>query len=293
MKDLELHSIYNNVCDAPKGASLNIEHIPHFLDVDTEDNFAPHVHTFYEIIWFQEGGGSHCVDFQSHPIEPNTLFFLAPGQIHHFEGSARNKGVLVQFCTDFMKDESADEDIFLKYGIFNVFDADPYYILHDETATRRIAEIIGQMEEEIRHKGEFGHIDLLRSLVRQFIIFIHRYGERKDAFHLDTMKSSHRLFMRFRQLVEQEYTRLHQVKEFADRLNVSVKTLSNAVSECANKSPLTFINERVLLEARRLLRHSDLMVKEIADRLGFEDTSYFVKFFKRGVGVLPKEYREG
>ena len=75
-------------------------------------------------------------------------------------------------------------------------------------------------------------------------------------------------------------------------LNVSTKTLTLYVNECSNNSPLELINNRIVLEAKRLLRYSILSVKEIAFRLGFEDPSYFGKFFKRLVRQSPADYRE-
>lgn len=85
---------------------------------------------------------------------------------------------------------------------------------------------------------------------------------------------------------------MHTVKEYANLLNVSAKTLTNCVYESSHSTPLSLINERIVLEAKRQLLHSSLKVKEIAFRLGFEDPSYFVKFFKRHVGCLPAEFRE-
>ena len=75
-------------------------------------------------------------------------------------------------------------------------------------------------------------------------------------------------------------------------LNVSTKTLTNCVYESSHSTPLKIINDRVILEAKRQLLHSSLKIKEIAFYLGFEDPSYFVKFFKRQTGYLPAEFRE-
>ncbi len=292
MKEKTLPSIYNMVCTAPAGSSLHIDHMPDFFDYDTMDNNAPHVHTFYEIIWFQEAGGIHTVDFQDYPIEENSLFFLSPGQVHHFDRETRHKGLIIRLCTDFLKDERADEDIFIKYNVFNAFDSSPCCTISDPMIVERMKGIVEQMETELKESAHFGHIDMLRVLTKQFLINVQRYGNKPGAKNLDAMKPSHRLFVMFRQLLEREYDHLHAVKEYASRLNVSVKTLSNCISECSDKSALAFINDRILLEAKRLVRHTDLRIKEIAYRLGFEDSSYFVKFFKRNTGYLPSDFRE-
>lgn len=284
--------IYNNVCDALDNDGFHIDHLPEMFDYDTKDNSRAHVHTFYEILWFQEEGGVHTVDFHSYNVEANSLFFLSPGQVHHFDGNTRHKGVALRFCTDFLKDEKDDEDIFIKYNVFNAFDSSPYCVIKEDKVIVNLKELIVKMEEEQKKVDNFGHLDLLSSLVKIFLINVHRHGQKKGTLPLDTVKPSHRLFVLFRKMLEQEYFHLHLVKDYANKLNVSTKTLSNSVIECSNKAPLTFINDRVLLEAKRLLRFTDLMVKEVAYRLGYEDPSYFVKFFKRQTGVLPSEFRD-
>lgn len=285
-----LHYTYANVCDAPAGSSLNIHFMPRFLDEDPNDNFTGHVHSFYEILWFQSAGGTHTVDFQDYPIEENTLIFLAPGQVHHFDGTTRHRGVLIQFCTDFMHDEQAHEDIFLKYDVFNSLDT-PLCQLTDPGVVSALDALVRAMQQEVGRRQAFGHIDMLRSLVRQFLILVYRHGHRPGACRLDTLRPGHRLYMDFRRQVELDYCRHHGVAHYAEALHVGVKTLSNSVAECTGLSPLVIINNRLALEARRLMRHSTLLVKEVADRLGFQSTTYFVKFFRRQVGVSPLEFR--
>lgn len=286
-----LNTIYNMVCENPQGVGFHIDYIPEFFDHDTMDNSLSHVHTFYEIIWFREAGGVHTIDFQDYEVKKNTIFFLSPGQVHHFDGTTRHKGILLKFCNDFLKEEKADEDLFIKYNMFNAFDSEPFCVI-DEEIVPTLENLIHLMEDEQKKESEFAHLDMLRSIVKMFLINISRHSMRRDANSLNETKPSHRLFVRFRRSLEQEYRRLHTVKEYADLLNVSTKTLSNCVTECSGKSALNFINDRVVLEAKRLMRFSNMMIKETAYYLGFEDPSYFVKFFKRCTGFLPSDFRE-
>jgi len=301
LNEKQISTMFRNVCDETGGDGLHIEYMPEFFDTDNMDNEKPHVHTFYEIIWFQEAGGVHTVDFKDYEIKANSLFFLSPGQVHHFDGVTRHHGLLLRFCTDFMREENATEDIFLKYNIFNAFDVSPYCIIEDESVVEELKELIRRMENEEKRavacgtgcSDDFAHMDMLRALVRIFLINIYRYGNRHGMDPLNTVLPSHRLFVEFRRQLEINYRSLHTVKEYAELLHVSTKTLSNSVLECSGKTPLTFINERILLEAKRMLRYTAMMVKEVAFMLGFEDPSYFVKSFKRQTGMLPMEFKEG
>ena len=85
---------------------------------------------------------------------------------------------------------------------------------------------------------------------------------------------------------------MHTVQEYADRLNVAIRTLHKSVNECSGKTPLSLINDRIILEAMRMVRYTNLMIKEIAAELGFDDPSYFVKLFKRCTGHLPSDFRD-
>lgn len=283
--------IYKTVCESPSGDGFNIDYMPDFLYKGEVDDGTPHVHTFYEIIWFQDGCGTHTVDFQEYPVKPGTLFFLTPGQVHNFDGSSDYKGLTIKLCTNFMQSKGDDSDLFVKYNMFHTFDTAPYYTI-DETTSQQLAQIVVEMEKELKSAQEFGHIDVLRSLLKLFLINVHRHGRQENALQLDGLKPSHRLFVMFRRMLEKEFIHMHTVQEYADALNVAVRTLNKCVNECSGRSPLAFINERIMLEAKRLVRYSGLMIKEIAFELGYDDPSYFVKFFKRQTGYLPSDFRE-
>lgn len=282
--------IYNISCDVLDSESLRIEHLPDMFDHDTIDSSLPHVHTFYEIIWFTEAGGVYTVDFHDYDIQENSIFVLSPGQVHCFDGKTRHKGVVMKFRTDFLDDKSADKDL-MRYSIFNAFYSSPFYLVSDKQVATELHNLTRKMDEEQAMESGFGHLELLRSLVKIFLINVYRYGSHHGIPQLDAMKPSHRLFVMFRNLLEQNFNSMHLVQDYADRLNVSAKTLSNCTKECAGKAPLTFINERISLEAMRLLRFTDLRIKEIAYQLGYDDPSYFVKFFKRQTGIQPSEFR--
>lgn len=294
----ELYSNYQTVCAAPGGNGLRVEHMPDSLLLSDINDCSPHVHSFYEILWFWEGKGRHYVDFASYEVKPNTIFFLSPGQTHNFDqnvdksqGVCRYSGVAIKMCTDLMGDEDCDHNAILKYNAFHTFDTAPYYTIDEQTAAE-LRQLVQIMEEESQRAKEFGNIDILKSLLRIFLVKIQRHGQREDSLRLDTLKPSHQLFVQFRRMVDQEFRHLHTVLEYADRLNVAVRTLSKCVNECSTRSPLAFINDRIILEAKRMIRYTSMKMKEIAYELGYDDPSYFVKFFKRQTGYLPSDFRE-
>lgn len=291
MADNVIDKMNISVCDMPDGNGLTVEHMPDFLLKEGLDNCAPHTHYFYEILWFQEGNGTHTIDFVDYEVRPDTIFFISPGQIHHFDRPHGYRGVTIKMCKSLMKDSADTCALFMMYDVFHTFDSTPYYYITPDTATALHA-LVGQIEEESGRNGAFGNAEVLESLLRILLVKIIREGRKDGSRQLSSAKPSHILFIRFRKAVEQEYARLHTVQEYASMLNVSQRTLYNCVSECADMSPLSFINGRIMLEAKRLVRYTNMLIKEIAFTLGYEDPSYFVKLFKRHTGYLPSDFRE-
>jgi len=99
------------------------------------------------------------------------------------------------------------------------------------------------------------------------------------------------LLKRYLSKIEESFIQLHEVAAYADKLNISAGHLSEVVKEQSGKPAIAHIHERLILEAKRLLFHTEESVKEIAFQLGFEDASYFNRFFKRITSRTPVEYR--
>lgn len=265
--------------------------IEELLSSNGNHPFEAHSHGFYQILWFRDCSGIHSVDFKEYPLSNNSLFFLSPDQIHFFDRQQVQKGFVIQFNESFLSDEGSSENLFLKYNLFNAFDAVPYFHL-PENAIERLVNIVDGMKAESAHTDLFAHRDYLKYLVKLFLIEIQRLGRRGTGTPLCINNAGNRLFIRFRQTLEYHYRQMHTVKEYAGYLNVSVKTLTNSVGASSCSTPLKIINDRIVLEAKRQLCYTDLKIKEIAFLLGFDDPSYFVKFFKRQTGILPAEFRE-
>ena len=93
-------------------------------------------------------------------------------------------------------------------------------------------------------------------------------------------------------MVEKYFREKHQVKDYADLLFRSPKTLSNLFHKYGKKTPLSIIHERIILEAKRLLLYSDKATEEIAFDLGYKDSGHFSKFFKKQEGVSPSLFKK-
>lgn len=265
--------------------------MPKFFSENSSNLYHAHTHNFYQIIWFQRGRGVHYVDFKEYEVCENMLFFISPGQIHYFENNQDFEGIVIHFNESFLSNDTSSDSIFMKYNLFNAFDSAPFCQIKNEDCDK-LNYLADEMERETGCDKEFAHTELFKNLIVLFLITSQRIVNRDSKIALSASSSSHCVFVRFRQLLENNYRELHSVKEYANLLCVSTKTLTNCVYQSSNSTPLKIINDRIILEAKRQLTHSSRRVKEIGFQLGFEDSSYFVKFFKRHTGHLPTEFRD-
>lgn len=276
--------------DEPNKLQFEIYPLGDYLIRNAEHTQKPHVHSFYQIIWFTSGKGKHYVDFNEYEIEDNTLFFISKGQIHHFDEN-QYEGAIIHFNESFIADNENYVSIFLKHNIFHSFEKEPLFKIK-QTDSKELLNIVNQMQTEMWTPNQFAHGEYLKILLHLFLIVIQRFGIRKNCNGLSMNNPSHILFVKFRKLIEENYPQIHTVSEYAKLLNISSKSLTNCTKEISHQTPLEIINERIILEARRLLSYSEKNVNEIGFELGFEDPSYFVKFFKRYMQMLPSDYRK-
>jgi AraC family transcriptional activator of pobA len=98
--------------------------------------------------------------------------------------------------------------------------------------------------------------------------------------------------MLFKDLLERNYRKFKSVNKYASDLGVSSRRLSQATTKILGKSPKELIDERILLESKRLLIHSSSTIKEIAYDLGFDEPTNFIKYFRKHNRSTPVEFRE-
>ncbi len=134
--------------------------------------------------------------------------------------------------------------------------------------------------------------EMLMVLLKRLIIIVTRLAKQQYISKDDLPDDKLDVIRKFNLLVESHYRTQHQVKYYADQLFKSPKTISNLFALYNHKSPLTVIQERIIIEAKRLLTYTDKSAKEIAGELGFEDAAHFSRFFKKHTTLSPIAFRE-
>ena len=252
-----------------------------------------HSHSFCSIMWFFSGEGLHVIDFKEYRIEQNSIFFLSPNQLHTFCNLSGVKGVMMNFSEDFLLRINGDLQNRIKANLFNSANGLSFCKV-SETVKEKLMFIVNMLKEESTtpYEDEDLHASYLASLLSLFLIDTIRMGNWNEECLKGVVSPSYRVFLSFSQMVEESFASYHDVKDYAKHLGVSLTTLSALVHQYANTTPLNIISNRIILEAKRLIRYSDMSIKQVSFKLGFEDVSYFIKYFRRSVGMSPTEFKK-
>lgn len=251
---------------------------------------APHRHTYYEIIWITEGSGLHTIDFQPYEFKGPCLFLLQPSHIHQIRKDGPTKGYVLKFNESVFAVEAGAENLLLKYGIFDNINVQP--VLHlDTTAVALLDDLMQKMLQEYKQPTDLSEV-IIASYLKIFLLQVYKL---KDV-HTQTIaqlipEPRYLTYRTFKQLLEERYQQKHAVQDYADALALTPRTLNEITHKYAGKNVSQLIKERLMLEAKRLLHHGQLSVKEIAAQLGFEDAAYFTRFFTKNSGASPLAFR--
>ena len=246
---------------------------------------APHRHTYYEVFWSVVGAGDHYIDFVSYKMTPDTLFFVSPGQIHYSEID-RCVGYALFFTEQFLSSQVPRS--FLRRL--------PFYRLegHEQAVHLRSEQIplfyslFRRLEREYLSKS-FSKEDMLRAYLQVLLLEAEQlYVPQKN--HPDQPSSL--LIREFKDLIEEHFLTKTAVKDYSQLLHVTANHLNATAKQMTGETAGELIRTRVLLEAKRLLVHSEQSILQISRHLNFKDPAYFGRFFKRCTNQSPGEFRQ-
>lgn len=243
----------------------------------------------FNIIWIKNGKGKYKIDFKTYEAEDDTIFFLTPGQVLEVEDEAIRQGYRVAFAREFYYLESEAREMACNGLLFNnVYETAPCIRL-SEVDKKIFERSVENLFEELENPGH-SHNELIISYLNVFLIQATRIKREQSNLRQKLAKQS--LLDKFSRLVEQHFRAKHSVSDYADILNISPKTLAKRLQLEYAQTPSEVIQNRLMLEAKRMLRFGERSVKEIAYDLGFEDPAYFTRFFKKHTTLCPTLYAQ-
>ncbi len=270
-----------------KQEDIQISRFAPYLEVHPNLH-SPHKHSFYHLVLFTEGGGSHAIDFNSFKVKPFQVYFMIPGQVHSWSFEGHVDGYVINFSGQFFQSLLLNPDYLEQFAFF------------DGIAENAVVDLPEEMQNEVRALFErivsesesIGPLsaDMVKTLLLQFFISVSRLGIQQIRPSVSTY--NYTLFKSFQRLVEKNFATLKLPRDYAALLYITPNHLNALCNEVMNLSAGEVIRNRIVLEAKRLLMNFDLSISEIAYRLNFQDNSYFTKFFKKLENIGPEEFRK-
>ena len=240
------------------------------------------------IAWNKGESQTVNIDGIQYEFPQHTVVCLMVNQTFQF--SNPSSIIAWQFNRDFYCIVDHDREVscvgFLFYGSQQMM-----FTSLNEKEQCKLKLLLNVFEEEFETVDDIQE-DMLRMLLKRLIIIITRLAKQQFLKDKNLAVEKLDIIRRFNLLVENHYKVQHRVHFYAGQVNRSPKTLANLFALYNNRSPLAVIQERVLLEAKRLLIYTDKSSKEIAYELGFEDASYFSNFFKKFSTFSPSDFRK-
>lgn len=250
----------------------------------------PHRTDFYHVIWFSEGSGTHLVDFKPVKIKSNSLLFVNKNNVQRFDLTGNYKAKILVFTDGFFSRSETDARFLKETILFNdLFDNAQVEL--NKPNRQAFATLLGMMEEELLKKKDLFQHAVLKNLLHNFLLLAER-RKREQGFTKVKKGADLDYTLLFKDLLEIHFKRSKQVSFFAKELNVTEKRLNSATSKILGLTPKEMIDERVLLEAKRLLSHTSNTIKETGFELGFEEPTNFIKYFRKHCQCTPVEFRE-
>jgi len=237
-----------------------------------------HRHDFFFMLALAKGRGSHSIDFKSYPADDHTVFLLRPGQVHQLVLKEGSTGYLVQFAA----------------GIY-----DPgYQLLHKAFGTNqyqfdtlrfeKILALLNNIFQEQTDKKE-NYQQVIKANMDILFIELGRQGCNSTTGNLNHYTQDR--LDAFLSLLETHIFTCKQPAQYAAMLNLSAYQLNATVKVALAKTCSQLINEQIILEAKRCLLATTNQVSQTAYQLGYQDVSYFIRFFKKHTGYSPEAFR--
>lgn len=241
---------------------------------------APQRLGFELLLRITSGRARHTVDFVDYPLAPGDVLWIRSDQVHQWGQIAELSGDVVMFAEHTLSPKLLD---WLKAG--------GERRTHWPASTTKNSAILHTFQElraasEQPSKPDL-QTDILRHLLSVTVLRLIEHGQQTEQ----AAAPHSQIFAWFRTELEQRFHSMHQVSQYAARLGYSSRTLNRAAQANAGMSAKQFIDQRIILEAKRLLAHQSGPVVRVADSLGFDDAANFSKFFQHRVGSTPAEFK--
>ena len=242
-----------------------------------------HRHDYVEIFALQ-GRGSVLIDFENHPLSGRSLVAIGPGRVHAWQAS-KMTGLYISFTQEFFDGSSPPPSALFDYPF--IFEGELPSVIHlKPTQGAQVQNLFRDINREFKNHQKLA-VEMIRHQLRSLMVFLSRlYAATSPAAF-----TAVGLVRRFRLEIERSFLTSTSVRDYARALGVTTSHLNESLRLETGLTAADLIRARLVLEAKRLLLHSELTMAEIGYQLGFKDPSYFSRFIRRELKTSPQAFR--
>jgi AraC-like DNA-binding protein len=247
-----------------------------------------HQINFYLMMLVESGRCQPVVDYTPLPEKKGSLLLVRPNQALKLDLSTSWEGWIVIFRPEYLA--SFGNELGGDFFLVEEMQGLPALTQLNEASRAVMSSLLTLMREDARSNYPQQLTNaMLRFQLKSLLLRVLMLSNKTRAIEPNSTEA--RRFRRFRALVETSYASQHKLAHYAAQLGCTVKSLSRATLGATGTSAKQYIAARINLEAKRLLTHTQIPISLIAEQLGFDEATNFVKFFKRDCGLAPSEFR--
>jgi len=243
-----------------------------------------HRHDFFYILALKKGSGNHEIDFSSYKVSDHSIFLMRPGQVHQLKLKVGSTGYLMEFNTDFFY----PHDKLSKQLLRKVSNENLYKL--DSNEFKKLLTLLTSVSQENTNQKE-RYQEIIKANLSIFFIELVRNCQNHKSPANSVNLYTHERLEEFLELLEIHISNHKQASQYAELLNLSTFQLNAITRATLGKTCSELINEYIILESKRYLLATSNQITQIAYHLGYEDVSYFIRFFKKHTGYSPEAFR--
>lgn len=242
----------------------------------------PHKHDFFIINIFEKGQGTHVIDFVSHPITNHQIHLVFPDQVHQWDIEKGTVGYQLMISRSWF------ENLLSSLRFSALFYQNHPVVDLSEDIFQSVLYEFRYIQKEMEAQNIFWEMIQKRCEIISLLISksVEEAFKDYETFH------NNPLISKYLSLIDLNFKKERSVSFYAEKLHISANYLNIISKKSLNTSASSLIQNRILLEAKRLLKVSEMSVKDIVYDLGFYDHASFSKFFKSNTGMTPSQFKE-
>lgn len=249
----------------------------------------PHRHNFYTVLIIKEAKGKHLIDFKAYELSGYQIYFVSPGQVHQLIEEDVSVGYAIVFTNHFLVHNDIPECFISDLNLFDTSAETPP--LNYTARAASIHQFCEAMLACYLAPSTRYQYQSIGAYLKLLLIECNHLCTLEDS-HTQWLETGRTKLQAFKKLLNQHFKEWVSVAKYAEALHITSDHLNRVIKSLTAKSAKEHIQERRLVEAKRLLYFSEASAKEIAYELGFSEPAHFSQFFKYYTGIAPSKFRQ-